>query len=411
MFPNRRGISIGRLFGIRLKLDWSLLVIFGLVTVSLGAGVFPAWHPTWSPALAWATAFGAAVLFFASVLAHELAHALVAKAYGIPVRDITLFLFGGVASIEEDPDSPGKEALMAIVGPLMSIALGVGFSLLGAALAAGRVDPSAEPLVALRQMGPIVTLLAWLGPINILVGLFNMLPGFPLDGGRVLRAALWAATADLMKATRWATRVGQLGAWMLIGAGLLMAFGVWLPVFGTGLIPGLWLAFIGWFLNLAASSAYRQLQIRQALEGLPVARVMRRDLPPAVEATTRLDVFVSAYLVPAGTDLYLVTVEGAPYGLAHARGLRTVPHARWAATAIADIASRLDQMPEVAPSDDAYRALRKLTGSDLTELPVVERGELLGILTAQDIVRWLELHLPRRTGRGLTSLEPREAQR
>src|SRR5690606_13431688 len=211
--------------------------------VNLGVGLIPAWHPDWGAGLVWSVAVLAAVLFFASIALHELAHALVARRYGIPVRRITLFVFGGMAHMESEPPSPKSELLMAAVGPLVSLLVGVVATALGSVLASDAVSRDGDDPVALaRAIGPAATLLLWLGPINVLLGLFNLVPGFPLDGGRVLRAILWWGTGDLVKATRWASGAGRVVAWTLMGFGVLQLFsGLW--------VQGLWLLLIGWFLN------------------------------------------------------------------------------------------------------------------------------------------------------------------
>src|SRR5215467_13199359 len=208
-----RGLYIGRIFGINIQVDWSWILIFLLVTWSLAAGLFPAWHPDWSMALRWGVAVVASLLFFASILLHELSHSLVAKARGLPVRRITLFLFGGVSNIEREPPTPKTEFLVAVVGPITSILLGMIFLALAAFSAANSHVTGGDPQAVARQLGPVTTLLAWLGPINILLGLFNLIPGFPLDGGRILRYILWSATKDLRKATAWATGAGRAVGW------------------------------------------------------------------------------------------------------------------------------------------------------------------------------------------------------
>jgi Zn-dependent protease len=185
----RNGLRIGRLFGIAISVDWSWLLIFLLVMWNLATG-FAQMHPTWGPGLIWSLAIVAALLFFASVLAHELAHSIVARAQDIPVRNITLFLFGGVSNIQQEPRSPRAEFLMAIVGPLTSIGIGVICLLAASAVVRLPADAAANPASALVARGPVATLLTWLGSINILLGVFNLIPGFPLDGGRVLRAIL-----------------------------------------------------------------------------------------------------------------------------------------------------------------------------------------------------------------------------
>lgn len=407
----RSGIRVGRLFGIQIMLDWSLIVIFMLVTFSLGAGAFPAWHPDWSPALIWGVALAAAALFFVSILLHELSHALVAKAFGIPVNRITLFLFGGIANIEHDPDSPKKEALMAVVGPATSIGLGIGFSVLGALLLGARLGTDVDPATAVRAMGPVTTLLFWLGPVNVLLGLFNMLPGFPLDGGRVLRAALWAATHDLRKATRWASRVGQGFGLFLITIGIAMAFGFALPVLGGGLINGLWLAFIGWFLNGAAAASYRQLVIREALEDVPLARLMRRTLPPAVPASASIAELVEGWVMQHDEPMFPVVDGERIVGFARVADVRRVPRSEWGSRGVSEITTDLSKLPVAQASGDAFQAMKTLGQGDAEAILVVDQDRIAGIVRTQDIARWLSLEAQEELGPGMRGGWRRPAHR
>src|SRR5215475_13757196 len=224
----RNGIRIGRISGISIYLDWSWIFIFLLVTFGLAGGVLFVWHPDWNPWLTWAVAVAASLLLFASVLLHELAHALVAKARGLPVRNITLFLFGGASNIEREPDSPKTEFLMALVGSGVSTALGFIFLLTGGLMAGATVGTMASPVETFSRLSPLSTLMLWLGPVNIFIGLFNLISAFPLDGGRILRAVLWEVTKNLRKATRWAAGMGMLIGWLFIRP----------FVFPTGLISG-----------------------------------------------------------------------------------------------------------------------------------------------------------------------------
>ena len=260
---NRGGIRIVRIFGITIRVDWSWLIILALVTWNLSR-VFGRVRPDRNAALTWGLSLAAALLFFTSVLVHELAHSLVARWRGIPVDEITLFLFGGVSEIEEQPDTPGGEFLMAILGPVTSVIVGFIFLVL-AGMAGARVtlqgDPGAvvgDPEGTLSQLTAMTTLLVWLGSINIILGVFNMVPGFPLDGGRVLRSIVWALTGSLEAATRFASIVGLVIAWAMIAAGALMVFGVSIPFFGSGFVSGLWLGMIGWFLHSAAMRHLRR---------------------------------------------------------------------------------------------------------------------------------------------------------
>jgi Zn-dependent protease len=274
MIAMGRGLRLGRIFGIDVRVDTSWIFVFLLMTWNLSS-LFGRWHPDWSPIGCLALAAVASILFFASVLVHELAHSLVAKGHGVNVHDITLFLFGGVSNLEREPPSPRAEFLTAVVGPIASILLGVGFGLAAAGLTSLSVDDPDGTEHALSQLGPVATMLVWLGPVNVSVGIFNLVPAFPLDGGRMLRAALWYKTRDLVRATLWSSRVGRAIGAGFIGIGIAMAFGVHVPLFGTGLIGGIWLAFIGWFLTNAAARSYAATLVQSALAGVRVEQLMR----------------------------------------------------------------------------------------------------------------------------------------
>jgi Zn-dependent protease len=383
------GFRLGRLFGIKITIDWSWLFIFLLVTWNL-AVVFGQVHPEWSQALSIGTAIVASILFFASVLAHELAHSLMAIAQGLPVRNITLFLFGGVSNIEREPPSARAEFLIAIVGPITSIVLGVIFILLSRVSGAGLLTGTTDPMNALANLGPVSTLLLWLGPINILLGVFNMVPGFPLDGGRVLRSILWAATDSLQRATRWASYVGQAIAWLMIITGVAMAFGAEVPFFGTGLVSGLWLAFIGWFLNNAAQQSYRQVLVQNLLEDVPVGSIMRRD-PPTVAPGATISSLVHESVMGTDEHAFPVLDDGRLVGLVCLHDVRNVPRARWESTTVSEIMTPREQLQITAPEEEADEALNKLQKEDHRQLPVLQQETLVGLLRRRDILRWLQL--------------------
>ncbi len=384
------GFKLGRIFGITVRIDWSWLFIFLLIAWDL-ATVFAQAHPAWTTQLAWLTAIVAALLFFGSVLAHELAHSLVARARGVPVRSITLFLFGGVSDIEREPPSPVAEFLITVVGPVTSIALGLLFIALSG-VAIGPLDAVvASPFNLVRRLDPRTTLLLWLGPINILVGLFNLIPGFPLDGGRILRSILWAVTRNLRRATHWASLVSHAVAWAMILAGVAMIFGVRLPFFGTGFISGLWLIFIGWFLNGAAAQSYRQVVIEDILAGVSVSQLMRMD-SPAVPATISIGDLVRDYMMGTEDQSFPIVSGGQFAGIVTVEDVRRVPHQQWAATTAAQIMTPADKMIEVTPDEDAAEALRELTQYDASQLPVVRNGQMIGVLRRRDIARWVQLH-------------------
>lgn len=384
------GIRLGRLFGIDIVADWSLLVIFALIALNLGVGLFPAWHPTWSPALVWSVALLAAVLFFASIVVHELAHALVAKRSGIPVRRITLFVFGGMAHMDREPPSPRAELLMAAVGPLVSLVLGIAAILAGSALASDVMSRyGEEPVLAMRALGPVSTLLLWLGPINVLLGLFNLIPGFPLDGGRVLRAILWWSSGNLERATRWAAGAGRAFAWVLMAAGISMLFGMRVPLLGAGVGQGLWLLLIGWFLNNAARASYQQLLVRTAFEDLTVADMMRRH-PQLVAPEVTVDELVRDYFMQSDQQAFpVVGIDARLLGLVEMPQVRAVSRQEWSITKVRDIMTPAEEVEAVTPDEDAVHALHSL--ADHEQVPVVVQGRVAGVLQRQDLMRWLAL--------------------
>jgi len=384
-----KGVRIGRLFGIELRVDASWLLIFILVGWSLTA-LFAAWHPDWSTATSLLVAVAAALVFFASVLFHELAHSLVALAYGIPVRDITLHLFGGVSNIEKEPPTPGAELLMAIVGPIASIGLGLAMIVLSAALIDVRTPgvESAEVIVA--QLGPIETLLVWLGPVNIIVGLFNMLPGFPLDGGRVLRAIVWRITGSLEKATRVAGGAGQAVGWLFVVLGLAMVLGFEAPLFGKGAMSGLWLAMIGLFLRNAALAHLRGAAMERSLSGVEVQHLMRTR-GAYVEPTMRVRQLLDDWFLRHDELAWPVIQNGLFVGIVSVDDLRKTKPEDWAVKTVSEVMTPAEKIVSATPDEPLNEALRKLAGRDLRQLPVLEGGMLVGMLYDRDIARWLEL--------------------
>jgi Zn-dependent protease len=255
------GFSLGKIFGIAIRINFTWLLILPLIAWNLSTAFANA-HPDWSIGLTWGIGLVAALLLFVSVLAHELAHSLVAKKQGIPVDDITLFLFGGVSDIEEEPKSPGGEFLMAALGPLTSFVIGIALLLLGGSI----TDIQASGMNAenlLSRLSPFGTVVFWLGSINIVLGIFNLIPGFPLDGGRILRSVVWAISDNLQLATVVAATAGKVIAFLMIGSGILMILGIRIPFFGTGVFNGIWLALIGWFLFSGAQRQSRR-QLRSS---------------------------------------------------------------------------------------------------------------------------------------------------
>jgi Zn-dependent protease len=382
------GFRIGKIFNININIDWSWLLIFGLVSWSL-ASSFAQMHADWTPIMQWGMAILAALLFFLSVLAHELAHSLVARAQGVPVRNITLFMFGGVSNIQKEPASPINEFLVAIVGPLTSFILGGAFLLLGTGGIALSNVAVTNMTDLLSQLGPANTIFIWLGSVNILVGLFNLIPGFPLDGGRVVRSILWGITNDLKKATRWASWLGQGVAWLLIFAGMSMLFGAQIPILGTGFINGLWLIFIGWFLQNAAVQSYRRVVVQDILEDVPVKRLMNPNVPQA-PADISVEEFVDNHLMQSDDQAFIVFDDDKMVGLITIEDVRKLSSESRRTTPVRDVMTPSEKMIVVAPEEDVTDAFDRLQMKDVRQLPVVAGNKIVGLLRRKDIVRWLQ---------------------
>jgi len=386
----RSGFKVGTLFGISIHVDWSWVLIFLLVTWNLAGAVFPSLHPDWSIGMNIALGLAASLLFFISILLHELAHSLVAKARGLPVRRITLFFFGGVSNIEREPPSPFTEFLMAIVGPLTSLLLGFGFIWLGRQNIPEMDTALSSPAQLLRGLDPLSTMLLWLGPINILLGLFNLIPGFPLDGGRVLRAILWALTKDFRRATRWATIVGQAVGWLMILAGVAMVFGATVPILGSGTLNGMWLAFIGWFLVQAASQSYQLVVVEDMLEGVPITRLMREPAP-AVPPDLPISALVYDHIMQGDDRAFPVVEADRLLGVVYIENLRELNRSAWDQTTVRQVMVPQNELEIVTPREDAMDAFQKLTQREMRQIPVVQNGKLVGMLRRRDILRWLQV--------------------
>ncbi len=365
-------IKLGRIFGIQIGLHYSWLLIALLVVLSLG-GQFRATNPQWGTNVIWAVSILTAILFFAAIVLHELSHAAIAKLRGLPVKSITLFALGGVAQIEKEASDPKTEFWMAIVGPITSALIGA-LCLLIAALIGW--DPTA------RHQSPQLAMLVWLGIINIALAVFNMIPGFPLDGGRVLRAIVWWITGNGDRSTRIAAATGQAIAFAFIIVGLFRFFN------GAG-FGGLWLTFIGWFLLDAARSSYAQAEIFKHLRGVRVRDVMTHDWP-AIESTTNLQTFVDEHLLRSGHRNFAVQKNGRVVGLITPHEVKDVERTRWPQMMVSEAMRPLASLHGVKPATSVTDALETMGREDVNQLVVLSNGHLDGIVSRGNVLRLLQ---------------------
>jgi len=366
----RSQITLGRVFGIKIGLHYSWFLIALLIVFSLSSE-FHASNPAWGDSVILAMAIATAILFFVSLLLHELAHSLVATSNNLPVKEITLFALGGVSQIEKNPTSAKVEFWMAFVGPLTSAVIGVVCLTLARLIG----DPSADPWMAM---------LRWLGYINLTLAAFNLVPGYPLDGGRVLRALIWWKTGDADRSTQYAARVGQVVAFGFIALGIFRYFG------GAG-IGGLWMAFIGWFLLQASRESYTQVGLTHALEGVRVADVMTRDCP-TVDGWLNVQNFVEQHLLRTGKRCFFVVDKGEVTGLVTPHEIKQIDRAKWPFTTLHDIMRPLADLHAVTPDTPLTNALESMSRYDLNQLPVLSGNRLEGVLSRSEVLSYLQTH-------------------
>lgn len=364
-------IKLGRVLGIPIGLHYSWLIIALLVVLSL-AQQFTATNPQWGATVIWGTAIVTAVLFFAAIVVHELSHTVVAKAHGLPVRSITLFALGGVSEIEKEAADARTEFWMGIAGPITSAVIGIVCLVLAGAL--GWTPGTAH-------QSPVVAMLGWLGVINLGLAVFNMIPGFPLDGGRVLRGILWWITGDSQRATRMAARIGQLIALAFIVYGLIFFF-------RGGGFGGLWLTFIGWFLLNASRSSYVQVELVERLKGIRAGDLMRRDCD-VIDGDVDLQTFVDEHLLQSGRRCFVVQQNGGVAGLITPNEVKQVARADWTHTTVHNAMLPLARLHSVSPAAPLLEALELMGREDVNQLPVLDHGKLEGVISRSDILRLL----------------------
>jgi len=362
----RQRIPLGRILGIPIGLDYSWFLIFGLLTWTLASGYYPAEFKTWPPPLYWIVGAATAIMLFVSVLLHELGHSVVALRFKVPVRSITLFIFGGVAEIGTEPPSAKAEFSIAIAGPIVSLGLAMFFSVAQLAVA------GVQPLYGLAK---------YLAYINFALVLFNLIPGFPLDGGRVFRAVVWAVTKDMRRATLVAANAGRF-------FGLLFIFtGVW-RMFHGDLGGGLWIAFIGWFLDNAASAQVSQVMFRGLLAGHTASQAMSTDVA-TVSADLTLQKLVEEHILGSGRRCMLVTREADTLGMITLHRVKEVPRDDWAATSVAQAMLPLEQLKRTSPDTPLWTALEQMDRDGVNQLPVTRDSHVLGMLSRESVITFL----------------------
>lgn len=360
-------IRLGRIRGIEIGLHYSWLLVFALLTYSLAVGVFPSWYPGWDPGTYWAVGALASLLLFASVLAHELGHSLVAQTRGVPVVSIVLFIFGGVAQLAEEARRARDEFLIAVAGPLVSVVIGVVSLVLWPI-----VDDVNQPL------GAVFEYLAW---ANLILVAFNSIPAYPLDGGRVLRALLWGTLRNMVKATRIAAGIGVAIGFVFMVGGLFLVF--------RSPLSGIWLIAIGWFLQNAAQQSYQQLLIRRFFEGVQASQLMDPD-PPVITPDLTVDELVDA-LLTHNVRSFPVVENGQLVGIVTLTDVRHTPRQEWSLRHVRDLMTPRERLILAAPEDDLERILRLMATHEIHQIPVVRDSQLLGLLTRNALVRFLQL--------------------
>jgi Zn-dependent protease/CBS domain-containing protein len=365
---------VGRISGIKIGIHYTWLLALVVFTWLLGQSYFPATYPGWQTYSYWIAGFLSTFILFISVLIHELAHSLVARARGLPVSSITLFILGGVSNLAAEPEKPGLEFIMAIAGPATSLVLagifwGIWY-LMGS------------------QMAFAKAIFGYMALANALLAGFNLLPGFPLDGGRVLRSILWKTTGDLLKATNIATMVGRFFAWLFMALGVFLVFGF--NVFGLGgFLNGLWLVFVGWFLNSAADSSRQEATLREHLTGVLVGRVMEKDVS-SVRPDTNIADLVQTAFIQKNKRTIPVTDSDNLVGVVTISDIKGLPQEKWPVTPVSQIMHR-EPIHTVKPEDDLNAAMKLMAQYDLNQIPVLSQGKLVGVLTRADVINYLHL--------------------
>lgn len=357
-------LGIGKIFGIPIRVHFTWIIVFVLITATLIA-----YLPVPEPYVLWYRVVGgivASLLFFISIIVHELAHSLVAIKNNIPVKDITLFVFGGVSRISKEANRPVIEILIALVGPLASIAIAGIYSVIYFALS------GVDTLLA--------TLALWLAYINAFMAMFNLIPGFPLDGGRILRSIIWRNTGDYLRGTRTATIVGRIIGYIFIvgGLGVMFITNEW--------ISGLWLAFVGWFLETSAIISYREASLRDALHSFTARDIMDTNFPSTTGDTT-IQQIVHRSMLTTGNKWFMVVSDHKLEGLISLRNIKNVPQAQWRSTTVKNVMISQNSLFTVHPSHDALYVLENMEEKNLLHVPVLDDNNIIGVISYDNLLR------------------------
>ena len=362
-------IKLGRIWGIPIGFHWSLFLVFVLLATSLAGSYLPGQYPELAPAARWLVALATTVLFFASIMLHELGHAFVALREKLPVNGITLFIFGGVAQIGGQARTAGAEFRIAVGGPLVSLALALAFGALA---------------LLVRDVPELAAASAWLARINLMLLLFNLIPGFPLDGGRMLRAAVWHFSGDERRGWRVAQVSGQLVAFGLMGWGGL-------TILNGNFADGLWLIFIGWFLQNAAASEHAAATVQNQLAGVTVGQAAAMVQEPRLPSRLKLRQVIDDFVLPTGQRYFLVIDGDEPRGLLTLRDIAQVPRDRWDWVSASEVMVPWARLHQVRPDTELLAALRVMDDARVGQLPVVDGGRPVGLLTREEILHYLRL--------------------
>ena len=364
----RHAIPIGRIFGISIDLDYTWFLIVGLLAWLLAVSYYPAEFHNWTAGEYWLVGGATAIMLFVSVLAHELAHSVVAQRRGIAVPRITLFLFGGLSQIATEPSNAGDEFWIAVVGPLTSFALAAFF---------WEIEPLVAPLPMLFAM------VKYLAFLNLILAVFNLFPGFPLDGGRALRAAVWKFTGNYRRATIASAVSGRFFGFVLI------FIGVWMALTGA-FFNGLWTAFIGWYLESAAGSQFQQEIWKSLIGQHKVEEAMRRDFP-RIPGSMTVQELVDRFILAGDGHSFIVSDPGGPSGIVTLAVLRAVPRPQWPVTTVSQVMLPIQKLATTGPDTPLWSALEKMGRDGAEELPVIEGNGVVGMLSREDVLHYLRV--------------------